>query len=270
MRTVRIGNAQVSRLVIGGNPISGFSHQTPERDREMREYYTNERIHALLREAEAAGINTVFARTDDHIFGVLREYWDTGGAIQWFAQVVYDTEDANVHREWIRRAGDLGAVGMYLHGGATDFWHANGRFDLFHEALESMRSFGVPGGFAGHRADAHAWVRDTVQPDFHMCCHYNPTDRTRDPKHSAEGEKWEPADREAMLEVAKTIPGPVAHYKVFAGGNRPIDEAFETLGRCMRPNDVVCLGLFPKDDPKMLATDIALFEEHVEKAKVVG
>jgi hypothetical protein len=268
MRTVRIGSTEVSRLAIGGNPISGFSHQTPERDREMREYFTNEHIHQLLREAEAAGINTAFMRTDEHIFGVLQEYWESGGTIQWFAQIVYDTEDADVHREWIRRAGDLGAAGMYLHGGATDYWHANGMFDLFPEALELMRSFGVPGGFAGHRADAHAWVSEQVWPDFQMCCHYNPTDRTRDPKHSAEGEKWDPADREAMLEVIRDLPCPVAHYKVFAGGNRPVDEAFETLGRCVRPNDLVCIGVFPKDDPQMLAGDVALFEEHVERAGV--
>jgi hypothetical protein len=60
------------------------------------------------------------------------------------------------------------------------------------------------------------------------------------------------------------------HYKVFAGGNRPVDEAFETLGRCVRPNDVVCIGVFPKDDPGMLARDIELFEEHVERATVSG
>jgi hypothetical protein len=56
------------------------------------------------------------------------------------------------------------------------------------------------------------------------------------------------------------------HYKVFAGGNRPIDEAFRTLGRCVRDGDVVCIEVFPKDDPQMLRKDIALFEEHVERA----
>jgi hypothetical protein len=266
MRYAEIGGVQVSRLVIGGNPVSGFSHQTSERDREMREFFTTERIHQLLRDAEAAGINTFFARTDDHILGVIREYWEAGGTIQWFAQVVYDTADADVHREWIRRAGDMGAHGMYLHGGATDYWHANGMLDLFPEALELMRSYGVPGGFAGHRAEAHAWVRDHVRPDFQMCCHYNPSDRTRDPKHAGVGEKWDPADRALMLDVIGTLPCPAVHYKVFAGGNRPIDEAFGTLGRCVRPNDVVCIGVFPKDDPDMLGRDITLFEEHVERA----
>ncbi|MGB2820128.1 MAG: hypothetical protein WBF17_04050, partial [Phycisphaerae bacterium] len=226
MRGTRIGNVEVSRLVIGGNPFSGFSHQSHQRDREMRDYFTNERIHCVLRDAEAAGINTAFMRTDDHILGVLGDYRRAGGTIQWFAQVVYDKSDADVHRRWIRRAGELGAAGMYLHGGATDYWHANGQFDLFHEALELMRGFGSPGGFAGHRPDAHAWVRDNVKPDFQMCCHYNPTDRTVDPAHSNVDEKWDPRDRAAMLDLIATLPCPAVHYKVFAGGNRPVDEAF--------------------------------------------
>jgi hypothetical protein len=264
MRAARIGGVEVSRLVIGGNPFSGFSHQSRERDREMRGYFTNERIHQALRDAEAAGINTAFMRTDDHIVGMLREYRRAGGTIQWFAQIVYDESDPDVHRRWIGEAGELGAAGMYLHGGATDYWHAHGRFDLFHEALERMRGFGSPGGFAGHRPEAHAWVRDHVKPDFQMCAHYNPTDRTAAPDHSSVGENWDPRDRAAMLDLIATLPCPAVHYKVFAGGNRPIDEAFETLGRCVRENDVVCIGVFCKDDPDMLAKDIALFEKHVE------
>lgn len=32
---VRIGDLEVSRLILGGNPFSGFSHQSPEMDQEM-------------------------------------------------------------------------------------------------------------------------------------------------------------------------------------------------------------------------------------------
>jgi len=264
MRTVPLGDVDVSRLVIGGNPFSGFSHQSRDRDREMREYFTPERICRTLAEAESRGINTVFARTDEHILGVLGEYRSGGGAIQWVAQVVYDKDDPRVHREWIARAGDAGAVGMYLHGGATDYWHGNGMLELFGDALERMRAYGGPGGFAGHRPDAHAWVRDHVRPDFQMCCHYNPTDRVQSPEHTNVGEKWDPADRAAMLDLIATLPTPAVHYKVFGGGNRPIDEAFEVMGRSVREGDVVCIGVFPKDDGDILARDIALFERHVE------
>lgn len=62
-----LGKVQISRLAIGGNPFSGFSHQGAARDREMRGYYTAARIKAALRKAEAAGITTLFARAVEPI-----------------------------------------------------------------------------------------------------------------------------------------------------------------------------------------------------------
>ena len=84
MRLRSIGSAHVSGLCIGGNPFSGFSHQSPER------------IHEVLRSAEKHGINTFFGRTDDHIFNVLGDYWQEGGQIQWFAQVCIERGDPDL------------------------------------------------------------------------------------------------------------------------------------------------------------------------------
>jgi hypothetical protein len=42
---VRIGNRSISRLILGGNMFSAISHLGPDRDREMRRYYTAARIH---------------------------------------------------------------------------------------------------------------------------------------------------------------------------------------------------------------------------------
>ncbi len=36
----------------------------------------------------------------------------------------------------------------------------------------------------------------------------------------------------------------------------------------MRPSDVACVGLFLKDDPRMITKDIALFEKYVDGVKV--
>ncbi|HIL10588.1 MAG TPA: hypothetical protein EYG11_17950 [Candidatus Latescibacteria bacterium] len=68
MRLRTIGTAHVSGLCIGGNPCSDFSHQGPERNQEMLDYHTPERIHEVLRTAgdqastpsSAAGSSTSF------------------------------------------------------------------------------------------------------------------------------------------------------------------------------------------------------------------
>ncbi len=265
MRNVRIGNIYVSGLCIGGNPFSGFSHQNSERSKEMTTYYTPERIKETLKAAEDAGINTFFGRTDDHIMGILKEYWDEGGTIQWFAQVCTERGDDDAWRKWLKASVELGAVGTYLHGGVVDNWYASGSFDNFHEALGMMQESNVAAGFAGHKPEAHAWISDNLDPDFQMCSHYNPTDRSRSAHHIDTGEKWDYEDRKRMLEVIATIQKPVVHYKVFAAGNKPILQAFETLGKHMRDTDVTCVGLFPKDDPDMICKDIALFEKYVDK-----
>ncbi len=264
MRKVPIGGTRVTGLCIGGNPFSGFSHQSDERSREMVEYFTPERIKETLRAAEQAGVNTFFGRTDDHILGLLRAYWKEGGTLQWFAQVCPEPGKPDSWRTWLKAALDLGAVGAYIHGGVVDFWVANQLYDFFFEALAMMREAGVAAGFAGHQPEAHAWIRDHLDVDFQMCSHYNPTDRSDHAEHISQGEVWEDADREKMLRVIATIEKPVVHYKVFAAGNKPIRPAFEVLGKHMRKRDVCCVGVFPKDDPEMLSKDVALFEEYVD------
>lgn len=265
MRNVSIGNALVSGLCIGGNPFSGFSHQGAERTKEMLDYYTVERVKATLHAATEAGINTFFGRTDDHIFGILRDYWKEGGTIQWFAQICIERGKPDVWRDWLKGAIDLGAVAAYIHGGVVDMWHANEQFDNFHEALGMMRDAGIAAGFAGHRPQAHEWLRDNLDADFQMCSYYNPSDRTRSAHHVSVGEKWDDEDRALMLDVISTIRSPVVHYKVFGGGNKPIIPAFEVMGKAMRDTDVACVGLFPKDDPDMIAKDVALFEQYIDR-----
>ena len=44
MTTVPIGGLRVSRFILGSNPFSGFSHQSPEMSRRMEHYYTAARI----------------------------------------------------------------------------------------------------------------------------------------------------------------------------------------------------------------------------------
>jgi len=264
MRRVQIGDVSVSRLCIGGNPFSGFSHQGRQRSREMVEYFTPERVHRTLRAAEGAGINTFVGRTDDHIMGIIRDYWDAGGTIQWFAQVSPEHDKPDSWKKWLKAAAELEPAGMYIHGGVVDFWYSQGLLRNFHEALDMMRDTGAAAGFAGHDPSAHEWIRDNLDADFQMCSHYNPTDRSGRPEHNPTGEQWLDEDRERMLDVIATIAGPVVHYKVFAAGNKPIIPAFRTMARAMRPGDVACVGVFPKDDPQMLATDVALFEQYVE------
>lgn len=269
MNKTKIGHAEVSRVTIGGNQISGFSHQGDEKSREMVAWFTQDRVCEFLAHAEDCGVNTIFARTDDHIIGLLTEYWRRGGTIQWFAQVTGAVREDNRPKDswqtWLHKATDAGATALYLHGGLSDFWYAQKDFDLFDEFSRLADSHGRVKGFAGHTPDVHEWIRDHVKTDFQMCSYYNPTDRTASPHHISHGESWVPEHRDHMAAVIETIRVPVVHYKVFAGGNMPIHEAFQFMGRTVRPADIALFGIYPGDDPNQLVTDIELFERFVER-----
>lgn len=268
MRKVRLGDIEVSRLIIGGNPFSGFSHQSPERDREMIRYYTAARIKDVLARAEAAGIDTFFGRTDRHIRRLLWEYWDEGGKIQWVGQTASELGD---QLRAIRDAAAAGAKGVYLHGGIVDYWYAQEQYDLLRAALETMRECGVAAGFAGHSVEAHTWIRDNLQPDFQMCSYYDPSPRASSPHHAGPvGEKWEDAHRDRMVALIQEMPWPVVHYKVFAGGNKPIRAGFEFLATSMRQNDLVCVGHYLGDNPDMIAENVRTFDEVVEARTVAA
>src|SRR4030042_4458525 len=84
--TGKICNVNISRLIIGGNQFSGWSHS---RDlKYLRElfmaYSTEEKIMETLQLCEEIGINTTITGTSRY----LNKYWkERGGRIQWIAQV---------------------------------------------------------------------------------------------------------------------------------------------------------------------------------------
>ena len=77
---IKLGEYEVSRLILGGNPLSGFSHTSDELNWEMASYYTMPRLQETLQEAWRCGINTVAARGDHHIMRMILEHHLSGGS----------------------------------------------------------------------------------------------------------------------------------------------------------------------------------------------
>jgi len=259
--TVQLGNLTVSRLILGGNTFSGFSHQNPKRDREMLDYFTMANIQKLFKQAEDLGIDTFLGRADRHVQRALREYWNDGGKLQWIAQTC--SEYVSLPRT-ISEAAGAGANSIYLHGGKMDFFLAQDQWDEVPAAIEQIRELGLPVGMAGHNPGVFEWAEANVDVDYYMCCYYNPSRRDENAEHvHGSVEIYAEEDREAMMATIAGLSKPVIHYKIFAAGRNDPREAFTYAARHMRPQDAVCIGIFPKDNPDMLAQDVALFKEMV-------
>lgn len=264
MEAVTIGPVTTSRFIMGGNPFSGFSHQSVDTDSRMRHWFTTERVKALFREAESLGVTSVISRADHHIMRLLMEYWDEGGTLQWLAQTCPELGTTG----GLHTALNGGAVACHIHGGVTDHLLAEGRLGEVQDDINRIRDAGLAAGIAGHNPAVFEFARDHLDLDYTMCCYYNPTDRSKDPEHKhGAKEKFLDEDRRRVIEIIATMPWPVIHYKVLAAGrNDPVD-AFAVAARAMRDGDAVCVGIYNQDVPDMLKQDIDLFTDAVEATR---
>ena len=246
---------EVSRLIVGGNPFSGFSHQSGERDQEMMDYYTVARIKETLARAEAAGINTAILRSDAHIHRLLREYSNEGGQIQWIAQVPGDRSSPDFQVD-ARRAVAAGAKAAYLHGGLLDRCFGDRDAEGFARLVEIMHQGGVPVGAAGHSPEAHLWAHELDLPlDFHVVSFYN-CGSLRD----GLGEKFKPGDPPHAVAAIRQIDKPCIGYKIMAAGRVDARAAFEYAFANIKPGDCVNVGVYRGDNDAMVEDNVRMVE----------
>ncbi len=260
MDTVKIGNSEVSRFVLGSNPFSGYSHQGRDRDLEMMHYWTYARMKEIMREGESLGINTIIAIPDRHMWRLMMEYRDEGGKMQWFGQT---DPGLGTPETSLNRLADAGAPGCHIHGGYADGLLAEGRPEGLVPSVEYARKLGLTIGLAGHNPETFRWAEQNLDVDYYMCSYYNPgahREKGGRPLTPDERYGW-PEDRRAMTELIQTVTRPVIHYKVMAAGRNDPAEAFEYVARSMRPGDAVCVGIYTKDKPDMLREDVELLEQ---------
>src|SRR5688572_31419499 len=77
--TIKLGKHDVTRLIIGGNPIYGHSHFNRILSQYMTAWHTPERVVELLNHAEAQGINAWQNSYTDRTMADLDKYREQGG-----------------------------------------------------------------------------------------------------------------------------------------------------------------------------------------------
>lgn len=250
---VRFGPVEISRLIVGGNPISGFSHVSGALSREMTDYFTAANTKTLLKDCEAVGINTWQSRGDRHVMRLLNEYRLEGGKIQWIAQTA--SEMASVATN-IDRIASCNPVGIYHHGTQTDRFWKSGRIHEAREMLKEIRQTGVQVGLGTHIPEVIDHVEsEDWDLDFYMTCLYNLSRSTEEASRLAgqtvRGELfWDP-DREQMLNRVRQTGKTCLIFKVYGasrhcGSAREMQAALDLVFRHAKPRDCVVIGMFPK------------------------
>jgi len=242
---IDLGPYRVSRLIVGGNPFSGNSHQTPERSRQMLDWYTCDRIKQTLRECEEVGINAAVLRADAHMFRLYHEYRNEGGTIHWIAQI--GPEFADYERN-IDTAIGYGAMGVYVQGGMTRRFIEEGRMGRIGDLVEHIRKRGAVAGVCAHHPDELGVVAGAgIDCDFYMACFYDCGSI-----HDDEGEAFPAADRPRACEFIRETDVPCLAFKVMAAGRNEPTEALKYAFDHIKPIDAVVVGVFTKDNPDMV------------------
>lgn len=232
MPTIKLGKLEVSRLILGSNPFFGFSHGNPQAsDGEMRAYYTEERIMAVLDAAAEHGITAVWTPSYDHWIRLWTRYREKGGKLRiWIGQ----PDSFGEMKRHIAACAKHGAKAVCIQGECVGRAIRAGKYDLLKEWLEQIRGFGMPAGLASHRPEEILKAEERGLPaEFY---------------HLTVGipDSYRQADRDKALETIRKLDKPVVAFKTLGAGRFPPKEAFPYILKSLRRKDGLCVGVFPK------------------------
>ncbi|MCF7709178.1 MAG: hypothetical protein K9N52_09800 [Verrucomicrobia bacterium] len=243
---IKIGELEVSRLILGSNPFFGFSHGNPQATpSEMKEFYTPERIMKVLDAAADHGITAVWSPCYDRWIRVWNDYRERDGKMKiWIAQPDPSADEMEAH---ITAAAKNGAKAVCIQGIRADEQMAAGRYDVLRDWLELIHSFGMPAGMATHTAGNHLVSEEKGLPtDFYNQTLYRP-------------DNYVPEGLEESLTTIEKLAKPVIAYKVLGAGRIQPKKTLPVVFRRLKRKDGICLGVFPKEKDE-IAEDSRLTE----------
>ena len=252
--TINLGKHKITRLIVGSNPISGYSYMGPILDRHMKEYFTPERIVEFLWKCEQEGINTHQFSSPKEMSSIFRELRDKGSKMKFICLHAGGPEKASPEKV----VRDTQPIAIVHHGGVTDRLFREGKSSQVHDFVKRVHDAGVLAGVSAHNPDCIKRIADEGWPvDFFMTCFYY---LTRTPE---ELEKMPPvatvevsysffaSDPMAMTKVVRQVDQPCLGFKILAAGRmcsrqQKVEAAFKFAFEHLKPTDGVIVGMYPR------------------------
>jgi hypothetical protein len=222
-----IGDLQVSRLLLGGNLLTHYTHS---RDLKYvynlaKHYNTDEKILETMAVAEANGINTLTIHNPPNAISLLKRYrHERGGKMQWIICSTAPVEPGMAkYTADVQRLIDDGADAIYVWGVRADALVAQGKTDLVAEAVEVAKASGVPSGVGAHElAVVAACEKHGVDADFYVkTLHHHEY-----PSAKLNFDSMWCSDPAETVELMQTVKKPWIGFKVMAAGAIPPLNAF--------------------------------------------
>jgi hypothetical protein len=267
----KLKNLQISRLVMGCNPMSGYAHS---RDlfyvgQLFKKYHTDAKIIETFSLAEKSGINcTSLIASNYDVFNRYKK--STGSKMLSICQAMLGKDPDRYVT--IKQAIDYGADALYINGQVCDGLVKNREIDVLAKAVDLIRGQGYPAGVGAHSIQVVlACLKAGIKPDFYFKTMHHDQYWSAHPRefrvefasgrsndHNQFHDNIFDIFPEQTVDVFKTIDVPLFGFKVLAGGSiQPKDGfryAFENGA------DFICVGMLDYN----LVNDVNLVIEILE------
>jgi len=175
----KLGDLEISRVVLGGNLIGGWAHS---RDliyvsALLKAYNTEEKIFETMALAEKHGINTCLL--NPAYLDVARKYNETqGGHLQVISEI-HVSEAGRTDDELKRDVASLierGADTIYIQGMVGDRLLRAGRVDLIGKTMEAIHNAGLKAGVGSHTLEVTVACEEHGLPVDYYVKTFHPVD----------------------------------------------------------------------------------------------
>jgi hypothetical protein len=241
MPTGKIGDMVISRLLLGGNLLTHYTHS---RDLKYvyklaEKYNTEEKILETLALAEEFGINTLVVHNVPKTIKILQKHRKRGGKMQWITCTFHALAGRGIQafNEEIQQLVDAGTDAVYVSGVEADtlcgftnpIWADNAgeratepRHALLAEAVDMAKAHGLPTGLGAHRLGA---IVDCEQKGIDVDFYLKTLHKHDYPSHGIQYDSSFCPEPQKVIEVMRTVEKPFIAYKVMAAGAIPANVA---------------------------------------------
>lgn len=248
--TAMLGNMETSRIILGGNLLSGYAHS---RDliyvsSLVLHYNQKDRIFRTLMLAEQAGVNTLLS--NPVVMPLMEEYWKEGyGNIQFISDCAgLDYSGGTIkplpfdeYMDIVKNAVDKGANACYIQGETADYYIGNDQADKIVKVMDYIRSQGLSVGIGAHKIETiKKCVKLGIEHDFWM-----KTLHTHDywsAKHPTWHDNMYCFDPNETIAFMETLDKPWIAFKTLAAGALKPEEAFPYVFN--KGADFLCVGMY--------------------------
>lgn len=249
---VTIAGVTIPRMIVGCNPIGGWSHMSRNMTLAMTDYFTLDRTVGFLQDCERVGLDVWLTYWDQKPLKALKTLWEKGSKIRpYFMGTLEATGSLS------KDVLEYKPIWYVHHGNVTDTLFRAGKQEQVHDFIKKVHDvLGIPAGISAHNPDCIKYAEEKGwEADFYQCCLYyvtRPAEEIRAKLGAAPlGEPFFDTDRDNMLNVIRQVKKPCLAFKILGAGrlcetDDSVEEAFQYALHGIKKSDAVIVGMWPK------------------------